>query len=121
MDSLLFTQLPERVNRFLLPAEPIVLHYTINPSIPPPDRPVAYDVEVQMDDINLKTRMQHVVVTMAPETIKELAKIDEEVRICIRTEAKFYRLIHRPLSDWHARSIPPKLTYETHIPAHFRR
>lgn len=121
MDSLLFTQLPERVNRFLLPAEPIVLHYTINPSIPPPDRPVAYDVEVQMDDINLKTRMQHVVVTMAPETIKELAKIDEEVRSCIRTEANFYRLIHRPLSDRHARTVPPKLTHETHIPAHLRR
>lgn len=59
--------------------DPIVLHYTLNPGLPPPDKPLAYDVDVKVDDTNLKTRMSHVVLNMASESAKELNKIDDEV------------------------------------------
>ncbi len=61
-------------------SDPIVLHYTINPSMPPPEKPVAYDVEIKVDDTGLKSRMSHVVLNMVPESAKELTKIDDEVQ-----------------------------------------
>ena len=63
-----------------MPAEPIVLHYTLNPSVPPPEKASAWDVEVRTDDLGLKTRMNHVLVGVAQDTAKELLKIDDEVR-----------------------------------------
>ncbi len=74
-----FQHLPELVNRFLLPPDPIVLHYTLNPTFPPPEKPSAWDVEVKVDDSNLKARMQHVVVSMAQDSARDLTKLDEEV------------------------------------------
>ncbi len=71
--------IPERVNHFLMKPDPIVLHYTLNPTIPPPDKPQAYDVEIKIDDTTLKTRMTHVLLSMTPESAKELNKIDDEV------------------------------------------
>ena len=76
----MFHQLPEVVNRFLSPPDPVVLHYTLNPAIPPPEKPGAWDVEVKLDDATLKHRMNHSVVQLAVETGRELAKIDDEVR-----------------------------------------
>ena len=71
--------LPELVNRYLLPPDPIILHYTLNPAEPPPEKPSAWDVEVKVDDANLKSRMQHVVVSMAQDSARDLTKLDEEV------------------------------------------
>ena len=79
-EAIQFQQIPERVNRFLLKPDPIVLNYTINPSVPPPDKPAAYDVEIKIDDMNLKSRMNHVAITMAADSAKELTKLDDEVR-----------------------------------------
>lgn len=73
-----FQQLPEIVNRYLAPPEPIILHYTLNPAVAPPEKPAAWDVEVKVDDSNLKGRMQHVVMSMAQDSAKELTKLDEE-------------------------------------------
>lgn len=78
-DTAYFQHLPELVNRFLLPPDPIVLHYTLNPNLPPPEKPSAWDVEVKVDDSNLKARMQHVVVSMAQDSARDLTKLDEEV------------------------------------------
>lgn len=76
----MFHQLPEIVNRFLHPPDPVVLHYTLNPTVPPPEKPGAWDVEVKLDDSAIKSRMNHAVLQLAPETARELAKLDEEVR-----------------------------------------
>ena len=59
--------------------DPIVLHYTLNPGVPSPDKPQAFDVDIKIDDTTLKTRMTHVMLSMAPESAKELSKIDDEV------------------------------------------
>ena len=63
-------------------SDPLVLHYTIDPSQPPPEKPAAYDVEMRIEDSTLKTRMSHVVTNMTPESAKELAKLDDEVYSC---------------------------------------
>ncbi|OCH90078.1 SWI/SNF complex 60 kDa subunit [Obba rivulosa] len=84
-DTLLFQQLPEFVNRYLVPADAIILHYTINPALPPPEKPSAWDVEVKVDDVNLKSRMNHSVIQMSSETARELAKMDEEIALHVQS------------------------------------
>lgn len=71
-------KLPEIVNRFLLPPEPIVLNYYIDPTVVPPERPVAWDVQVKMEDTTLKGRMTALIQTNK-ETAQQLNKLDEEV------------------------------------------
>jgi len=75
----MFQKLPELVNRYLVPPDPIVLHYNLNPTIPPPERPQAYDVEVKMEDTALKGRMM-LTVNVSKETSAQMAKLDDEVR-----------------------------------------
>ncbi|KAJ3486052.1 hypothetical protein NLI96_g4515 [Meripilus lineatus] len=84
-DSISFQQIPERINRYFMPAEPIVLHYTLNPSVPPPEKASAWDVEVRTDDLGLKTRMNHVLVGVAQDTAKELLKIDDEIALHVQS------------------------------------
>ncbi|TCD64932.1 SWI/SNF complex component snf12 [Steccherinum ochraceum] len=80
-ESFPFNQIPERVNRFLAPPDPILLHYTINPSLAPPEKPSAWDVEVKMDDTNLRNRMNGLVIGVSQETSRELVRLDEEVSL----------------------------------------
>ena len=104
-----FQHLPEIVNRFLLPPEPIIIHYTINPTVSPPEKPSAWDVELKLDDSNLKGRMQHVVMSMASDSAKELTKLDEEVRAAPRHN--FHHLVDadaqrpRPQIALHVQSL----------------
>ena len=78
----MFQHIPELVNRFLTPPDPIVLHYTVNTSGPPPDRPLAWDVEVKTDDGALKTRMA-AVLQANKESMQDLLKIDDQVRVLL--------------------------------------
>ncbi|KAJ7634200.1 SWI/SNF complex 60 kDa subunit [Mycena polygramma] len=77
-ENILFQKLPELVNRCLAAPEPIVLHYMINPTIPAPERPMAWDVEVKTEDVALKGRMA-VMVQSNKESAQSLAKLDEEI------------------------------------------
>ena len=80
MDTIPFQKLPELVTRHLAPPEPILLHYSFDPSVPPPEqeRPSAWDVEIKLEDAALKTRMGAMVHTNK-ETAQALSKMDEEV------------------------------------------
>ncbi|KAI0632673.1 SWI/SNF complex 60 kDa subunit [Trametes polyzona] len=100
-ETVLFQHLPELVNRFLMPSDPIVLHYTLNPSVPPPEKPSAWDVEVKVDDANLKGRMQHVVVSMAQDSARDLTKLDEEIALHIQSlnNAHMKRTFLRAFAD----------------------
>ena len=82
-ETVLFQQLPEIVNRFLMPPDPIVLHYLIKPGTVPPDRPAAWDVEVKLDDLSLKSRMKSATLEANPTTTKKLAELDDEVSIAL--------------------------------------
>ncbi|KAG9312916.1 SWI/SNF complex 60 kDa subunit [Chiua virens] len=77
-DSIVFQQLPELVNRHLMPPDPIILYYTFNPGVPPPERPTAWDIEVKMEDTTVKNRMA-VIVQSSKESVQDLGKLDEEV------------------------------------------
>ena len=78
-ETITFHQLPELVNRYLAAPDPIVLHYHIDPSVPPPDRYSAWDVEIKMEDASLKGRMS-AMVHASKESSMALAKMDEEVQ-----------------------------------------
>ena len=78
-ETVFFTQLPEIANRFLVPPDPIVLHYMINPATAPPERPTAWDVEVKLEDLSLKHRMKSVTLDANQTTLKTLGEIDDEV------------------------------------------
>ena len=77
-ESVFFQNLPEIINRFLTAPEPIVLQYTLNPTVPPPERPLAWDAEIKMEDTTLKNKMA-VVVNPSKESVESLTKLDEEV------------------------------------------
>ena len=62
-----------------MPPDPIVLHYTVNPAVAPPERPSAWDVDVKTEDGAMKSRMTTMVQT-SKESAQELTKLDEEVR-----------------------------------------
>ncbi|KAH7906936.1 BAR-domain-containing protein [Hygrophoropsis aurantiaca] len=79
-DGIAFQQLPELVNRYLMPPDPIVLHYSINPGVAPPERPMAWDIEVKMEDTSLKSRMAAVIHT-SKESAQDLAKLDDEIAL----------------------------------------
>lgn len=67
------------MNRHLTTPEPVVLHYTLNPTVPPPERPSAWDVEIKMEDTTQKSRMA-TMVQASKESTSTLLKLDEEVR-----------------------------------------
>lgn len=85
-DTIPFQKIPDLVNRYLVAPDPIILHYMVNPSLPPPDRPSAYDVEVKMEDTALRSRMA-VMVQSNKESSQALSKLDEEVWTCDGIEA----------------------------------
>ena len=87
-ETLTFHQLPELVNRYLSAPDPIVLHYHIDPSVPPSDRYSAWDVEIKMEDASLKGRMS-AMIHASKESSMALAKMDEEVQSHITRSTLF--------------------------------
>ncbi|KAH0834162.1 SWI/SNF complex 60 kDa subunit [Lanmaoa asiatica] len=79
-DSVIFQQLPELVNRHLMPPDPIILYYTFNPGVPPPERPSAWDIEVKTEDTVVKNRMA-VIVQSSKESTQDLSKLDDEISV----------------------------------------
>ena len=75
-----FNLLPELANRYLASPNPVVIYYTINPSVPPPERPSAWDIELKLEDVALKSKMQAVTLNASRDTLRELTKLDDEVR-----------------------------------------
>jgi len=78
-DVIPFNLLPELANRYLAPPNPVVIYYTINPSVPPPERPSAWDIELKLEDVALKSKMQAVTLNASRETLREMTKLDDEI------------------------------------------
>jgi hypothetical protein len=91
-ESISFQSIPELVNRYLGAPDPVILHYTINPATPPPERPSAWDVEVKMEDLSIKSRMS-VMINTNKESAQALEKMDEEVSIHLSSTYTDRRLI----------------------------
>ncbi|KAI0312225.1 SWI/SNF complex subunit [Amylostereum chailletii] len=80
-----FHLLPELVNRYLSPPDPVVIHYTINPTIPPPEKPSAWDVEVRVEDLALKAKMSSVTVASSRDVTRDLVKLDEDIASLVQS------------------------------------
>jgi len=79
-DLLMFQHIPELVNRYLMPPDPIIMHYAVDPAVAPPERPSAWDVEVRTEDGAMKSRMA-TMVQATKESAQELTKLDEEIAL----------------------------------------
>jgi len=79
-DTVSFQRIPEIVNRFLAAPDPLVLHYTINPAVPPPERPSAWDAEIKMEDLSMKTRMA-VMLQTSKDSSQNMSKLDDEIAL----------------------------------------
>ena len=75
-----FNLLPELANRYLARPNPVVIYYTVNPTAPPPERPAAWDIELKQEDIALRSKMQSLTLNASRDTLRELTKLDDEVR-----------------------------------------
>ncbi|KAI9454270.1 SWI/SNF complex subunit [Russula earlei] len=78
-DVIPFNLLPDLVNRHLAPPNPVVIYYTVNPSTSPPERPSAWDIEIKLEDVALKSKMQAVTLNPSRDTLRELTKLDDEI------------------------------------------
>ncbi|KAL1692462.1 hypothetical protein GGG16DRAFT_51371 [Schizophyllum commune] len=79
-----FQMLPALANKFLRPPDPILLRYTLDPSVFPADRPLAFDVELKMEDTGMKGRMQ-AVVAPSKEHLAALGKLEEEIALHVQS------------------------------------
>jgi len=100
-DLLMFQHIPELVNRYLMPPDPIIMHYTVDPAVVPLERPSAWDVEVRTEDGAMKSRMA-TMVQATKESAQELTKLDEEVR---NSSSLFSRPLTWPQIALHAQSL----------------
>ena len=80
------------MNRYLGAPDPVILHYTVNTAVPPPERPSAWDVEVKMEDAFMKSRMS-VMINASKESAHALEKMDEEVNFLSYSIRSLSRLI----------------------------
>jgi hypothetical protein len=115
-ESVFFHNLPELVNRFLAQSDPIILHYTINPSVSPPERPTAWDVEIKMEDLALKGRV-NVMVQADKESMMELSRLDDEVCLLPLPYNKGGAKIAK---DRNPRPIPAQRAPKTDLPTILR-
>lgn len=75
----LFNFLPDLVNRHLAPPNPVVIYYTVNPSAAPPERPAAWDIELKLEDVALKSKMQGATLQASRDDLRDVTKLDDEV------------------------------------------
>lgn len=113
---MLFDVLPDLVNRHLTAPDPIIIHYTINPAIQPPERPSAWDVDIKMEDTLLKSKMSTLVMA-TKESSQTLSKMDEEVS---RRDLYQRCMTHKFVpTDRTSSTVVAQLTPETHLPPVF--
>ncbi|KIJ41033.1 hypothetical protein M422DRAFT_209501 [Sphaerobolus stellatus SS14] len=84
LEQITFQQLPEIINRCLKPMDPVIIPYviTVDPSTPAGMQ--AFDVEIPVDDIILKSKMS-VIHSQSTEIVKQVATIDEELAIAAQS------------------------------------
>ncbi|KAH8822733.1 SWI/SNF complex protein [Flagelloscypha sp. PMI_526] len=78
VDAVPFFRLADLANQFLMPVDPIVLNYEIDPSVAPPEKPQGFDVTIQVEDAYLRSKMQSF-VTPSRDTTSRINKLDEEI------------------------------------------
>ncbi|KAK0554249.1 SWI/SNF and RSC complex subunit Ssr3 [Tilletia horrida] len=81
VDSIAFHHIPEVVNRFLSPVHPVVLEYYVRTDKAEHKSPVAYDVEIEMEDQNVRARQHEVLRKFdhGTDLSKQILDLDDEI------------------------------------------
>ncbi|KAG8936115.1 SWI/SNF complex component snf12 [Tulasnella sp. 419] len=83
-----FQHVPELVNRFLHPLEPIVLHHMIvveQPTIHTSPASQAFDIDVDMDDLFLKSKISQSLLSFNNESQSLLLQLDDEIAHAVQS------------------------------------
>lgn len=77
-----FHALPELVNRFLAPPDPILIRFSFDPTQAPPEKPTAWDIDIKVEDVGLRAKMTNVVqVQQSKESVAQIQKLDDEISL----------------------------------------
>ncbi|KAG9046845.1 SWI/SNF complex component snf12 [Tulasnella sp. UAMH 9824] len=74
-----FNNIPELVNRFLAPADPVILHHIISVEQPIAPNMQAFDIDVDMDDVFLKQKMNQALLSYSSEAQAAISALDDEM------------------------------------------
>ncbi|KAF8312533.1 SWI/SNF complex 60 kDa subunit [Clavulina sp. PMI_390] len=107
-----FQDVPSVVHRFLHPSEPATILHTITVESGASSSTTAYDIEIDMDDREYKSRIRDVLDRLAPTTDTRVARLDHEIsettqaiRASQLKQQFFQGFAHSPqtfISDWMA-------------------
>ncbi|KAK0560316.1 SWI/SNF and RSC complex subunit Ssr3 [Tilletia horrida] len=112
VETIAFHHVPEVVNRFLSPVHPVVLEYYIRTDKAEHKSPVAYDVEVEMEDQNVRVRQHEVLRKFdhGTDLSKQILDLDDEIAqaaLSLQTHSataaflsSFAKDPHRHLRTW---------------------
>ncbi|KAG8997414.1 hypothetical protein FRB90_012513, partial [Tulasnella sp. 427] len=78
MAEVQFNNIPELVNRFLATPDPVVLHHIISVEQPIAPNMQAFDIDVDMDDVFLKGKMNQALLSYSSEAQAAIATVDDE-------------------------------------------
>lgn len=74
-----FANLPEVINQFLLPADPITLYHTISVEQPSVSNMQAFDIDIDLDDVSLKQKISQTLLMYSNEAQTSISALDDEV------------------------------------------
>jgi len=78
-ENFVFQDVPNLIHRFLLPPDPVVIYHTVNLEPNSPGQTMAYDVDVDMDDVDFKARVRDVLTRLAPPVDNKVTRLDQEI------------------------------------------
>ena len=86
----MFQNVAEVVDRCLRPPEPIVIFHEIRIDPEEPTKTRAFNIEVDIDDSMLKTKIRDVLTRLVPTVESKVSQIDEEVIVIFLGPRLFY-------------------------------
>ena len=76
-----FANLPEVINQYLLPADPITLYHSISVEQPSVSNMQAFDIDIDLDDVSLKQKISQTLLMYSNEAQGAISALDDEVQI----------------------------------------
>lgn len=81
IDSIGFHHIPEVINRYLLPLQPIVLEYWVRTDVDVNKHASAYDIELELEDWSVRQRQERVLAMFdqSSDQSRQIADLDERI------------------------------------------
>lgn len=81
-DTVMFQSVAEIVDRYLLPAEPVVLFHTVRVDAQDVAKAQAFDVPIDIDDQTMTLHRRNVLSRLEPQANAHILELDEQVPLC---------------------------------------